>query len=74
MKHFLLNEKQGEQIATNSNLSLFQAKVVDPSGKTVPMGETGELWMRSFNNMTGYWEDPHGTENILTRDYWIKTG
>ncbi|XP_054260338.1 medium-chain acyl-CoA ligase ACSF2, mitochondrial-like [Macrosteles quadrilineatus] len=51
-----------------------EAKVVDSSGKTVPMGETGELWMRSFNNMTGYWEDPHGTENILTRDYWIKTG
>ncbi|XP_046663668.1 medium-chain acyl-CoA ligase ACSF2, mitochondrial isoform X1 [Homalodisca vitripennis] len=51
-----------------------EAKVVDEEGLTVPFGTPGELWMRSFNTMTGYWEDEEATNRMFTKDKWLKTG
>uniref|UniRef100_A0A1B6LBL3 Medium-chain acyl-CoA ligase ACSF2, mitochondrial n=1 Tax=Graphocephala atropunctata TaxID=36148 RepID=A0A1B6LBL3_9HEMI len=52
----------------------LEAKVVDEEGVTVPLGTPGELWMRSFNTMTGYWEDEEATDRMFTKDKWLKTG
>lgn len=52
----------------------WEAKVVDSDGKMVPYGTPGELWMRGYGNMMGYWEDEAKTKETLAEDGWLKTG
>ncbi|XP_054260339.1 medium-chain acyl-CoA ligase ACSF2, mitochondrial-like [Macrosteles quadrilineatus] len=52
----------------------MEVKVVDADGFTVPLGMAGELWIRSYSNMTGYWEDKENTDEILNQDGWLKSG
>ena len=40
----------------------------------VPMGTPGELWVRGYNVMLGYWNDEEKTREIIDRDGWAKTG
>ncbi|WP_116135866.1 AMP-binding protein [Trinickia diaoshuihuensis] len=51
----------------------LEAKVVDPAGNTVAVGETGELWTRGYSVMRGYWEDEPRTKEAIT-DGWMHTG
>lgn len=51
-----------------------EAKVVDANGKMVPFGTPGELWIRGYLNMLGYWDDDDKTKEILGPDRWVKTG
>lgn len=48
--------------------------MVDSEGLTVPLGSPGELWIRSYNNMVGYWQDEESTAKVVTSDRWLKTG
>lgn len=48
-------------------------KVCDPDGKELPLGETGELWIRSGSNMLEYYNKPDATAETLV-DGWIRTG
>ena len=52
-----------------------EARVVDPENgdNDVPVGEIGELILKSPSIMTGYWEMPTETANVL-RDGWLYTG
>jgi fatty-acyl-CoA synthase len=51
-----------------------EIKVCDQnSGEELPVGETGELWVRSPNLMDGYLADPATTARVL-RDGWYLTG
>ncbi|XP_077285458.1 medium-chain acyl-CoA ligase ACSF2, mitochondrial-like [Arctopsyche grandis] len=50
----------------------LEAKVVDEEGKLVPMGTPGELCIRGYANMTGYWGDK--TNNVISKENWLKTG
>ncbi|GHH19777.1 class I adenylate-forming enzyme family protein [Streptomyces lanatus] len=51
-----------------------EIKVCDPdTGQEKPVGETGEVWMRSPHVMDGYWNDPGLTAQVL-RDGWYRTG
>ena len=51
----------------------LEVKVVDDDGRTVPVGDTGELLTRGYAVMHGYWDDPeHTSESII--DGWMKTG
>nr|CAD7595694.1 unnamed protein product [Timema genevievae] len=49
-------------------------KVVDKEGKMVPMGSPGELWVRGYIVMLGYWGDEAKTRETITADGWLKTG
>jgi fatty-acyl-CoA synthase len=51
-----------------------ELKIVDPSGKTLPPNEVGELWTRSSNNMLGYWQLPDATADSSVAGGWFKTG
>jgi len=51
----------------------LEAKVVDAGGQVLPVGETGELWVRGYSVMQGYWGDPARTAEVLT-DGWMHTG
>ena len=38
-----------------------EMRIVDTaSGETLPVGEVGEVWTRSDQNMLGYWNKPEG--------------
>jgi fatty-acyl-CoA synthase len=51
----------------------LEAKVVDATGRTVPVGETGELWTRGYSVMRGYWDDEPRTREAIV-DGWMRTG
>jgi acyl-CoA synthetase (AMP-forming)/AMP-acid ligase II len=52
-----------------------ELRVVDlATGADRPVGEPGELWTRSAQNMKGYWKNPAATEATITSDGWLKTG
>lgn len=52
-----------------------EVKIVAPdTGEALPLGEPGEIWTRSGQNMVGYWRDPEGTAATITADGWLRTG
>ena len=51
----------------------LEAKVIDKSGQIVPRGETGELCVRGYSVMRGYWDDPVRTAEVI-KDGWMHSG
>ncbi len=52
-----------------------EVRIVDSStGEDVPVGQVGELWTRSHQNMAGYWNNPAATAEAITPDGWFRTG
>lgn len=49
-------------------------RVVDDSGNDLGPGSCGELWVRGYNVMLGYWDDPVKTAEAITPDGWLRTG
>lgn len=50
-----------------------EARIVNPDGVDVPVGETGEILLRGPSIMAGYWKNPAGTAEAI-RDGWLYTG
>jgi acyl-CoA synthetase (AMP-forming)/AMP-acid ligase II len=50
-----------------------QVKVMDDAGQELPVGQVGEIAMRSPWIMRGYWNQPQATHDAL-RDGWLWTG
>src|SRR5215831_5427933 len=50
-----------------------EVKVVDEQGRERPVGEVGEIIMRSSWIMRGYWNKPEATAQTI-RDGWLWTG
>ena len=52
-----------------------EIRVVDPeTGDDAPIGEPGEIWVRSNQNMSGYLNRPEATAETITADDWVRTG
>lgn len=49
-------------------------EIVDPDGNSLPSGEQGEVVIRGYNVMKGYFEDPEQTRNALGDDGWLHSG
>jgi long-chain acyl-CoA synthetase len=57
-----------------SVLAGIEARLVDPDGEDVLIGDSGELWIRGPNVFTGYWENPEATAAALTADGYLRSG
>jgi long-chain acyl-CoA synthetase len=52
-----------------------EAKIVDPATlEPCPTGEPGELWVRSAQNMKGYWMNDEATAATIDDLGWLRTG
>jgi len=48
-------------------------KIMQEDGTEAPMGEAGEMWVKGPQVMTGYYNRPEATDEIL-KDGWLATG
>lgn len=51
-----------------------EVRCVDEAGRTVSAGEPGEVLVRGFNVMRGYFGDDAATREAIDRDGWLHTG
>jgi acyl-CoA synthetase (AMP-forming)/AMP-acid ligase II len=51
-----------------------ELRIVDGAGNDLPVGDVGEVWTRSSNNMIGYWNLPDATKGTMAEGGWVKTG
>ena len=52
-----------------------ESRIVDcATGTDMPVGDVGEIWVRSATVMLGYWNNPKATAESITADGWFKTG
>jgi acyl-CoA synthetase (AMP-forming)/AMP-acid ligase II len=51
----------------------MDAKIADETGRELPLGEVGEVWLRSPSVMSEYWRNPSETAATLV-DGWLRTG
>jgi len=51
-----------------------EVKVVDEEGRTVEVGQPGELCTRGYSTMLGYWGEEDKTAEVYTPDRWLHTG
>jgi fatty-acyl-CoA synthase len=52
----------------------IEIKIVDPEGKAVPRGATGEFCTRGYSVMKGYWNDAEKTRDAIDEAGWMRTG
>ena len=51
-----------------------EIKVIDESGRVVPIGEKGEICTRGYSVMQGYWNDPERTAETIDPGGWLHSG
>jgi long-chain acyl-CoA synthetase len=51
-----------------------ESKVVDETGRDVPVESIGELWVRGPQVMEGYWNNAVETANVIKPGGWMATG
>lgn len=51
-----------------------EVRCVGDDGAEVPVGASGEFWVRGYGVMLGYLNDPVSTDEVITPEGWLKTG
>ncbi len=51
-------------------LPCVDIRVLDEQGREVPVGEPGELWIRSPGTAISYWDNPEATRRSFVAGYW----
>lgn len=52
----------------------LEVKIVDEDGKVVPRGQLGELCVRGYSVMLGYWDEHDKTQEVIDVARWMHTG
>ncbi|ACA88293.1 AMP-binding protein [Shewanella woodyi] len=52
----------------------LEVKLVNQNGETVPIGVEGEICIRGYAVMKGYWEDEQKTKETISQDGWLHSG
>lgn len=65
-----------ETIATTSGRAIpgVEVKCIDEKGQSVESGEPGEVLVRGYNIMRGYFEDEEETRKAIDDEGWLHTG
>ena len=71
--------RHGDSHATIANTSGrvvpgVELRCVDRNNNAVPPGVVGEIVVRGFNVMAGYFADPAATEQVIDSAAWLHTG
>ena len=69
-------DDDAETIATTSGRAIpdTEVRIVDTSDSSVATGEPGEVVVRGYNVMRGYFEDADATAQTIDADGWLHTG
>ena len=51
-----------------------EVSIRDPQNRALPAGSTGEICLRGFHVMQGYFEDPQATADTIDSEGWLHTG
>ncbi|WP_341862008.1 AMP-binding protein [Gymnodinialimonas sp. 57CJ19] len=52
----------------------IELEIMNPEGEILPRGETGEIVIRGYIVMQGYFDDPEATAATIDADGWLHTG
>ncbi len=56
-------------------LNGYEIKIIDPAtGAPLPSGDVGEICVRGYQVMQGYYRKPEETTRAIDRDGWVHTG
>ncbi len=70
-------DDDAETIATTSGRAIegVEVKCANPdTGEEVARGSEGEIWVRGYNVMKGYFDMPEATAESITSEGWLRTG
>lgn len=69
-------DTDNETIASTSGRAIegTEIAIMSAQGEILPAGETGEICIRGFHVMKGYFEQPAATAEAIDADNWLHTG
>jgi HIP---CoA ligase len=70
------HDADDETVATRCGVPIpgVEVRCADASGLAVPIGEAGEVLVRGYNVMRGYFEDARATAAAIDAQGWLHTG
>jgi long-chain acyl-CoA synthetase len=66
---YLVNTKAQGRVVPGTKL-----RIVSEDGRDQPLGEPGEIWVKSPLVMSGYWNNPEASAKAFSEDGWLRTG